>query len=78
MAKKPLSISNQIVFLETDLEKKNAELKMYEKLFDRYLKYTFGMDRKEIESLIQESKKPVMLRVTELPAATEGVSPSAF
>ena len=38
MAKKTLSIAEQIVDLETDLEEKNEILKEYDKIFDRYLK----------------------------------------
>ena len=59
MAKKPLSIAEQIVDLEADLEQKNAELKEYEKIFDRYLKLVFGMDKKAIQKLIQERQKKV-------------------
>ena len=91
MAKKTLSIAEQIVDLETDLEEKNEILKEYDKIFDRYLKLTFGMDKKAIEKLIKESKKSVTSKPVEIPAesgvdekipernfSSEGRIPSAF
>ena len=91
MAKKPPSIAEQILYLEADLEQKNAELKEYERLFDRYLKMTFGMDKKAIEKLILESRKTASTVPVKLPAArgvdddfqngdtsSEGGTPSAF
>lgn len=91
MAKKPQSIAEQILDLEADLEQKNAELKEYERLFDRYLKMTFGMDKKAIEKLILESHKTATTMPVKLPAAhgvdddfqngdtsSEGGTPSAF
>ena len=70
--KKTLSIAEQIVDLEADLEQKNAELKEYEKIFDRYLKLVFGMDKKVIQKLIQELQKKVSAEPVKLPA-TNGV-----
>ena len=91
MAKKPLSIAEQIVDLEAALEQKNAELKEYEKIFDRYLKLVFGMDKKAIQKLIQELQKKVSAEPVKLPAtngvdddfqngntSSEGGTPSAF
>lgn len=91
MAKKMLSITEQIAALEADLAKKNAALQEYEKLFDRLLKYHFGLSKKELEKLIAESKtskdsitadRPVHTGVSgNLPATViplEGEPPSAF
>lgn len=39
-------ITEQIAALEADLSQKNAALQEYEKLFDRLLKYHFGLSKK--------------------------------
>lgn len=55
MAKKMISITEQIAALEADFAKKNVTLQEYEKLFDRLLKYHFGLNKKELEKLITDS-----------------------
>ncbi|MGO5337913.1 hypothetical protein ACTQZS_14130 [Bilifractor sp. LCP19S3_H10] len=83
MAKKTLSIAEQISALETDLASKNEEIKTYEKSIDKLLKALFGMDKKSIDKLIAESRKSTSDEAEEVPAAdgvdveiSEGISAS--
>lgn len=91
MTKKALSITEQIAALEADLARKNETLLEYERLFDRLLKYHFGLNRKDLEKLIAEKKKQEISSSTDRPAHTgvsgdlpvtviplEGETPSAF
>ena len=91
MAKKTISITEQIAALEADLAKKNAILQEYEKLFDRLLKYHFGLSKKDLEKLIADSNaakksittdRPVHSGASgDLPATViplEGETPSAY
>lgn len=91
MAKKALSITEQIAALEANLARKNETLQEYEKLFDRLLKYHFGLSRKDLEKLIAEKKKQEASSSADQPAHTgvsgdlpvtviplEGETPSAF
>lgn len=57
MAKKTLSIAEQISALEDDLASKNEEIRTYEKSIDKLLKSLFGMDKKAIDKLIADSRK---------------------
>ena len=91
MGKKAISITEQIAALEADLAKKNEAIQEYEKVFDRLLKYHFGLGKKDLEKLIADSKsskdsiiadRPVHTGVSgNLPATViplEGGTPSAF
>jgi hypothetical protein len=91
MAKKTLTIADQINALESDLESKNEELKTYEKSVDKLLKSLFGLDKKSIDKLITDSRKKTLYKAVEIPApdeedaefpveinASEGQSPSAI
>ena len=57
MAKKTISIAEQISALEDDLARKNEEIKSYENSIDKLLKSLFGMDKKSIEKMIAAEKK---------------------
>ena len=61
-------ITEQIAALEADLSQKNAALQEYEKLFDRLLKYHFGLSKKDIEKLITEKEKQAISSPAEWPA----------
>lgn len=83
MAKRNITIADQINALEADLESKNNELKAYEKGIDKLLKSLFGMDKKSIDKLIAESRKSISNKAEKVPAAdgvdveiSEGISTS--
>ena len=91
MAKKALSIAEQISALETDLASKNEEIKSLEKGIDKLLKALFGMDKKSIDKLIVDSRKStpddaekvaaedgVDAEIFEEKSASEGQGPSAI
>jgi hypothetical protein len=70
MAKKTLSIVDQISALENDLNQKNAQIKLYEKSINKLLKSLFGMNIKEIEKLISEERKLIDNPDNETPTDT--------
>lgn len=69
MAKKTLSIAEQISALENDLASKNEEIKSLEKGIDKLLKTLFGMDKKAIDKLIAYSRKNTSDGSEKVPAA---------
>ena len=77
MAKKSLTIADQINALETNLEIKNKELKAYEKGIDKLLKTLFGLDKKGIDKLIADSQKKATNKAIEI-LATDGVDEEFF
>lgn len=91
MAKKTLSIAEQISALEDDLANKNEEIRSYEKGIDKLLKSLFGMDKKAIDKLIADSRKKsseeagkvstadrVDAAIPQRNSASEGHSPSSI
>lgn len=58
--KKNESIADQISCLENDLEEKSAQLKVYDKLFDKLLVEVFGLKKAEIDALISKNKSASM------------------
>jgi hypothetical protein len=69
MAKKTLSIAEQISALEDDLASKNEEIRSYEKGIDKLLKSLFGMNKKAIDKLIADSRKKTSDEAGKVPAA---------
>lgn len=91
MAKKTLTIADQINALESDLESKNEELRSYEKAVDKLLKQLFGLEKKSIDKLIADSHKKPTGKTVEIPTPdgveeeipqrnfySEGQSPSSI